>query len=135
MAASTAPAPRQRTDALEVTVSTNAEPLKQHLEPFRVDVRPERDIVRVVPIGELDLATAGRLEHELHELRDSGFDHVVLDMHHLTFIDSSGIRVVLSEHRHAATTDRRFSLIGVPPVIHRAFEVCGLLAHLNVDPA
>jgi len=110
-----------------------AEPLKQHLAPFRVDVHPERDVVRVAPVGELDLATAPLLERELLELRDSGFDHVVLDMHNLSFIDSSGLRVVLAEHRHADATDRRFSLLGVPPVIHRALEVCGLLAHLDID--
>jgi len=113
---------------------TDAEPLNQQLEPFRVDVHPERDVVRVVPVGELDLATAGVLERELHELRNSGFDHVVLDMRRLTFIDSSGIRVVLSEHRFADASNRRLTLLGVPPVIRRALEVCGLLDHLNVDP-
>jgi anti-anti-sigma factor len=116
-------------------MSTDAEPLSSHPAPFRVDVHPERDVVRVVPFGELDLATAGLLERQLHELRDSGFDHVVLDMHELTFIDSSGIRVILTEHRFADTSDQRFSLIGVPPVIRRALEVCGLLAHLQVDSA
>ena len=113
----------------------NTESLMQHGGPFRVDVHPERDVVRVVPVGELDLATADLLERELHELRDSGFDHVVLDMHALTFIDSSGIRVIVSEHRFASTSDRRFTLQGVPPIIRRALEVCGLLDHLNVDSA
>ncbi|MEA2194218.1 MAG: hypothetical protein QOG42_652 [Solirubrobacteraceae bacterium] len=103
--------------------------------PFRVDVHPERDAVRVVPIGELDLATAGLLEKELLELRSSGFHHVVLDMHELTFIDSSGIRVVLAERRFADASDRELSLVGVQPVIHRALEICGLLAHLGVDRA
>lgn len=111
----------------------NIEPLNEHAGPFRVDVHPEREVVRVVPVGELDLATAGRLEHELHELRDSGFHHVVLDMHELSFIDSSGIRVILCEHRFAAMHDRQFSLLGVPPVIHRALEVCGLLSHLQIN--
>ncbi len=90
-------------------------------------------MVRVVPVGELDIASAGVLEHQLHELRDAGFDHVVLDMRELTFIDSSGIRVVLSEHRFAETSDHEFSLVNVPPVIRRALEVCGLLALLHVD--
>ena len=45
-----------------MTVSTDAEPLKQHVAPFHVDVHPERDVVRVVPVGELDLATARQLE-------------------------------------------------------------------------
>jgi anti-anti-sigma factor len=116
-----------------MSTPADAHPLHHLPPPFHVDVRPERDIVRVVPVGELDLATAPRLERELHDLRDSGFDHVVLDMHDLSFIDSSGIRVVLAEQRFANDGDRRFSLVGVPPVIHRALEVCGLLEHLDIQ--
>ena len=100
----------------EVTVPAGADPPRPHRAPFRVDVHPERDVVRVVPVGELDLATAGLLERQLHELRDAGFDHVVLDMRELTFIDSSGIRVVVAEHRFADTSDHEFSLISGPPV-------------------
>jgi anti-anti-sigma factor len=118
-----------------VTLPANAMPSKSRHVPFRVDVHPERDVVRVVPVGELDLATAGLLEKELHELRSSGFDHVVLDMHELTFIDSSGIRVVLAERKFAEASDRELSLIGLQPAIHRALEVCGLLSHLDIDPA
>ena len=114
-------------------MATEADPLRHQPGPFRVDVHPERDTVRVVPIGELDLATTPVLERQLHDLRDSGFERVVLDMHELTFIDSSGIRAVLSERRFADASDRRFSLVGVPPVVHRALEVCGLLAHLDID--
>jgi anti-sigma B factor antagonist len=118
-----------------MSTPADARPVRAHPAPFEVEVRPERDIVRVVPVGELDLATAALLERELHDLRDSGFEHVVLDMHELSFIDSSGIRVVLCEHRFAQSGERRFSLVGVPPVIHRALEVCGLLEHLDIQSA
>jgi anti-anti-sigma factor len=101
--------------------------------PFRVDVHPERDAVRVVPVGELDLATSEVLERQLHELRRAGFQRVVLDLRELTFIDSSGIRVVLAEHQFAEQAERRFSLIHGPPVVQRALEVCGLLDRLRVD--
>ena len=102
---------------------------------LHVDVHPERDVVRVAPVGELDLTTAGLLERELRELRSAGFDHVVLDMRALTFIDSSGIRVVLAEHRFADTSNHEFSLISGPPAIQRALEVCGLLGLLHVNGA
>lgn len=111
-----------------------AAPATRH-EPFRVDVHPERDVVRVVPVGELDIATAPRLERELHELRSSGFDHVVLDMRGLTFMDSSGVRVVVAEHRFAEAGDREFSLISGPPAIQRVLEVCGMLGHLHLHDA
>ena len=91
--------------------------------------------MRVLPVGELDLATTPALEAELHELRRSGFEHVVLDMRGLTFIDSSGIRAILAENRFAGTNGREFSLFSGPPAVQRALELCGLLEHLHVDSA
>ena len=106
---------------------------RQAAPPFRVDVHPERDVVRVVPVVELDLATAELLEQQLHELRSAGFDRVVLDLRELTFIDSSGIRVVVAEHQFADDAEHAFSLISGPPAVQRALEVCGLLGMLHID--
>lgn len=111
----------------------NTEPLSQPAPPFRVDVHPERDTVRVAPVGELDLATASLLEEQLHELRSAGFEHVVLDLRELTFIDSSGIRVIVAEHRFAEDTEHEFSLLSGPPAVQRALEVCGLLGLVHAD--
>ncbi len=108
--------------------------LSQQYTPFRVDVHPERDVVRVVPHGELDVATAPQLEAQLHELRRSGFERFALDLRELQFVDSTGIRVIVAEHRFATANDREFTLIGGRPAVRRALEVCGLLEHLRVDP-
>lgn len=114
-------------------MSPDTDPPGQPGPPFRIDVHPERDAVRVVPVGELDLATASLLEEQLHELRSAGFDHVVLDLRDLAFIDSSGIRVIVAEHRFAETTEHEFSLRSGPPPVQRALEMCGLLGVLQVD--
>ncbi len=55
--------------------------------PFQVDVHPERDRVRVVPVGELDVATTAQLEAEPHELREAGFARIVLDLSQLESSD------------------------------------------------
>lgn len=104
--------------------------------PFHIDVHPERDVVRVVPVGELDLATAPELEAQLNELDRSGFERLVLDLRRLRFVDSAGIRVIVGAHQHAdaGAAGREFSLIGGPPAVQRALEVCGLLEHLRVEP-
>jgi anti-sigma B factor antagonist len=112
----------------------SADRLQEQYAPFRVDVHPERDIVRVVPVGELDLATAPELEAELHELRRSGFERVALDLRELHFVDSTGIRVIVTEHQFATANGREFSLIGGRPAVRRALELCGLLEHLHVEP-
>jgi anti-anti-sigma factor len=53
--------------------------------------RDERGTCRLVLRGELDLATVPRL---VHALEDAG-DDVVLDLRDLTFMDSTGVRVLL----------------------------------------
>lgn len=53
--------------------------------------RDESGACRLTLRGELDLATAPRLEHALEE---AGGD-VLLDLRGLTFMDSTGVRVLL----------------------------------------
>lgn len=99
---------------------------------FAVEVHPEREVVRVAPVGELDVATTPLLEAQLHELRRSGFDHVLLDLRGLTFIDSTGIDAIVAEDRYSRSTDRELSvLLGAAP-IRRAFELRGLLEQLSI---
>ena len=108
---------------------------ERHAGAFWVEVHPERDVVRVAPVGELDIATAPTLERQLLELRGAGFHHVVVDLRQVEFLDSSGIRVLFAENGVAAANDRGFSVISGPPAVQRALEVCGLLELLCVRPA
>ena len=69
---------------------------------FWVDERAdEQGRVRLELVGELDIAGATGLEERLRALAD-GNDPVVLDLHRLQFIDSSGLRVLVG-----AVTDAR----------------------------
>jgi len=104
-----------------------------HIAAFRVDVHPERELVRVAPAGELDLSTAPKLELQLHELRDSGFRRIVLDLRRLTFMDSSGVALILREDRLASAGDHAFSLIAGPPPIQRVLSICGVLDRLPFE--
>lgn len=99
-------------------------------KPFRCDVAPERGTVRVVPHGELDMATCPELERHLRELRDAGFDRVVLDLRELTFMDSSGLRAIIREDAAARAEGRTFSLVAGPPAVQRTFEVACVVERL-----
>ncbi|MEA2395719.1 MAG: hypothetical protein QOJ82_3610 [Solirubrobacteraceae bacterium] len=99
---------------------------------FRVDVRPDRDRVLVCPIGEIDLATAGAVEQPLLELLDQGFGHVVVDLRAVTFLDSSGVRLLVVAHERARRADARLSLILGSTGSSRALEISGLLDLLEV---
>ena len=49
----------------------------------------------VIPAGELDIATVGVLEGALRDVERSGAAQIIIDLRHLKFVDSSGLRLLL----------------------------------------
>ena len=98
--------------------------------PFRVEVHPERDVVRVSPVGELDLTTVGAVDEQIAELRSAGFGHVVLDLRELTFMDTTGLQLVLALDSAARADRLDLSLVQGPPAVERLFDLCGVLDRL-----
>jgi anti-anti-sigma factor len=106
-------------------------------EPFSVAVQ-EADARRVVAArGELDLATAPQLEAVvLPPLRDGG--SVLLDLRGLSFMDSTGVRVIVAAQLAAEEHGGHFALVRCPPEgpVGRVLEISGLDAVLDlVDDA
>ena len=64
-------------------------------ELFAMAERREGDATVVALRGELDFGTVARVQGRLAELRDAG-EATLLDLDALTFIDSTGIRLVLT---------------------------------------
>jgi anti-sigma B factor antagonist len=62
---------------------------------FHVDVEPERDVVRICPAGEVDLATVGVVRERVADVTSAGFRRVVIDLRQVTFLDSTGLRLLL----------------------------------------
>jgi anti-sigma B factor antagonist len=103
---------------------------------FELSVFPERAFVRVRPCGEVDLATAGLLDHQIQELWDSGWKEVIADLRDVTFMDSSGLHVLVAHHRRAATDGVRFSIIDGNGPVSRVLELTGIdqvLDYTSVD--
>ena len=90
---------------------------------FRCDVVHERTRVRIVLTGELDLVGAPRLEETLRTFLYTGFGRVVIDLRRLSFIDSTGLHLLLRYAEAARRADVRFGLIPGPPAVQRIFEL------------
>jgi anti-sigma B factor antagonist len=98
--------------------------------PLYVRGAPERDHVRVFPVGELDIAATPLLDQTVRELRDSGFDYLIVDLRRLSFIDSSGLRLLLELNNAANADSHRLELVAGPPEVQKVFEVSGVLTAL-----
>ena len=99
-------------------------------EPFRVVVRIERDVVRVCAFGEVDIETAAQISERLEEATARGARHVVLDLRGVTFLDSTGLHMVLEADAASRARGWQFGLVGGPPDVQRVFDLTGSRARL-----
>lgn len=95
---------------------------------FHVDVRPDpaAGSVFVVPQGELDALTAADTRRALGEALATGARHVVLDLRAVTFIDSTGIRLMVETEEGSRRDGHRFAIIDGGPPVQRLLEITGL---------
>jgi anti-sigma B factor antagonist len=93
--------------------------------PFAISVERSRDEVAVVPVGELDLACADRLGQEVRQLRAAGCAQIVLDLRQVDFIDSTGLRILLTLRNDARRKEHALTLVPPAPVARRIFELTG----------
>jgi anti-anti-sigma factor len=93
--------------------------------PFTISVVPDRDEVAVVAVGELDLASVDELERAVAELRLAGFASIVLDLHQVEFIDSTGLRMLITLRNEAERNGSSLSVVAPPPTTGRIFDITG----------
>ena len=87
----------------------------------------DRDVHRIAVEGELDLATAEELERELLRVEAGAAQVIVVDLSGLTFIDSSGVRLLLRAHARSRADGNRLTLLRGPAAVQRVFELTGIL--------
>ena len=73
--------------------------------------------------GELDVSTAPKVEQALQQLEGNGASVIVIDLRGLTFLDSSGLRLILEADGRARREDRRLLVVPGPPEVQRVFRV------------
>ena len=82
--------------------------------------------------GELDLPATSELEPELARLAEEpGVSEVALDLRELDFLDSSGLRAVLSAARLLRENDRGLVLVRGPSPVQRVFELTRMTERLD----
>ena len=94
---------------------------------FQIDERTDPDgYVRLVVRGELDVAVADQLGGAVDRLRSQGAN-VRLDLSQLGFIDSSGLRVLITAKREAVSNGWAFEIDrNVSSPTRRLFELAGV---------
>lgn len=82
-----------------------------------------------VVAGELDAHSAPTLREQLNAVDDA---EIVLDMSGVTFMDSSGLRVLIDAHQTAAGRGCQLIVHEPSQSVRRILEIAGVLDHLDV---
>jgi anti-anti-sigma factor len=92
----------------------------------------EPDSVRVAVSGELDLSSALVFEEEMRRIEtETKPPLIVLDLSGLKFMDSTGLRLILSAHARAINHGRKLAIVEGGEAIRRIFRLTGVLGRLN----
>lgn len=89
--------------------------------------------VRVSLVGELDLASAQQMEEHFAKVDEQAPRRVVVDLSGLTFIDSSGLRMLLLADARAREHSYELVLLAGPEPVQRVFEMTGALDVLRFE--
>lgn len=81
---------------------------------------------RLIIRGELDMATGPELEATVAHLFETRLGHLTVDLGGVTFMDSTGMRAVISCHEQCKTHGCTLTLTPGPANVHRVFEISGL---------
>lgn len=100
---------------------------------FCVTSDREADTAVLALEGELDFATLGQLRAAAEAaLQDGDVTVVVLDLHALRFLDSSGLGLWVELHDRAARCGKSLQLRDVPAATQRVLELGGLASLFDI---
>jgi anti-sigma B factor antagonist len=82
---------------------------------------------RVVTVnGEIDVHTGPALRDHLLSVFAHGEDTVVVDLSQVSFLDSSGLGVLVSAHKRARATDGELRIAACRPQVATIFQITAL---------
>ena len=88
------------------------------------DVRVSGEHARVILSGDVDLQTTSDLKTEITKI--SGVSQLEIDASSVTYIDSSGVAVLLMARQFCAQQNIALSLPSISAAVHRVLEIAKL---------
>ena len=83
--------------------------------------------------GELDLATEPRVRRELLDALRDAPTRLTIDLGDVTFIDSTGLRALLSARNRASSIGTRVVLARLAPAVERTLAIANLWSFFEFE--
>jgi anti-sigma B factor antagonist len=105
--------------------------MESEAEIFHIDVARPAGMVILSLAGELDISGAASLREELMAAVDSEAA-VVCDLEHLTYLDSTGVSLLISTQKSLRSKGRDLVLIGPSQRVMKILEITGVATYFTI---
>jgi anti-anti-sigma factor len=96
-----------------------------------MQVTHDAGVSRIVPIGEIDMASANTFETVAEQVVLSHPERIELDLSGVEFIDSSGLRSIVVLRNRSRLEGIDLCATGLSPAAERILELTGLIDELR----
>ncbi|GLX66488.1 STAS domain-containing protein [Paenibacillus glycanilyticus] len=100
-------------------------------QQFQIEQKETNDSYILSLAGELDLSVVPQLRSALEPVMDRKDQKLVLNLRELSYIDSTGIGIIVSILKYRDGIDAPFSVTDIPPTIQRLFDLTGISGYLT----
>jgi anti-anti-sigma factor len=92
---------------------------------------PDRERIRIIAVGEIDLSSVALLRDELEALFTMGWRDVTVDLREVSFMDTSGVHALILMRRRAHDLDGRLTVVCDGGPVHWLLDLT-LIEHTTV---
>ncbi|GIN38248.1 MULTISPECIES: anti-sigma F factor antagonist [Heyndrickxia] len=99
-----------------------------------IDLEVKQKVLCIRLSGELDHHSAESLRENVNQaIENYQIQHLVLNLEQLTFMDSSGLGVILGRYKQIKQKNGEMVVCAISPAVKRLFEMSGLFKIIRLD--
>jgi anti-sigma B factor antagonist len=104
------------------------------MSTLSLETREVGEQVRIALVGELDLSSALTFDEEIRRAEERRPKTLVIDLSGLKFLDSTGLRLIMSAHARARKRGMRLAIVEGGDAVKRIFHLAGVNRRLDIVP-
>jgi len=102
---------------------------------LNIEMEVKNDVLCIRLSGELDHHSADELrEKATMAIENDGIRHIILNLESLSFMDSSGLGVILGRYKQIKQLHGEMVVCAISPAIQRLFDMSGLFKIIRLEP-
>lgn len=102
---------------------------------LNIEMEIKNDVLCIRLSGELDHHSADELrEQATRAIEEYEVRHIILNLESLSFMDSSGLGVILGRYKQIKQLHGEMVVCAISPAVQRLFDMSGLFKIVRLEP-